>query len=81
MQFNQVNKNLGDVNNAISDKGDVIQTTGAANTGDVTAAALENGNITQTSGVSNRVQVDHPKDSFWETLWKKVKACWKWLVG
>jgi hypothetical protein len=28
MQFRQVNKNLGDVNNAISEKGDVVQAVG-----------------------------------------------------
>jgi hypothetical protein len=59
MQFNQTNNNTGDVNNAISEKGNVVQTTGAG----------------------NKVQVDRPKDSFWGTLWQKVKGCWKWLAG
>ena len=59
MQFNQTNNNAGDVNNAISEKGNVVQTT----------------------GTRNKVQVDSPKESFWGTLWKKVKACWKWIVG
>jgi hypothetical protein len=62
MQFNQTNNNAGDVNNAISEKGNVVQTTGTRNrTGDV--------------------RVDHSKESAWGTIWKKVKACWKWLVG
>ncbi len=55
MQFNQTNNNAGDVNNAISEKGNVVQ----------------------TMGTRNKVQVDSPKESFWGTLWKKVKACWK----
>ncbi len=81
MQFNQTNNNLGDVNNAISEKGNVVQNTGAATTGDVTNAVTESGNVVQTSGTSNRVQVDRPKESFWGTVWKKIKACWKWLAG
>ena len=81
MEFNQTNNNQGDVNNAISEKGNVVQTTGAASTGDVTSAASETGNVVQTSGASSRVQVDHPKESVWGALWKKVKACWKWLFG
>jgi hypothetical protein len=64
MIFNQQNNNLGDVNNAISKKGNVVQTTGGGTTGDVTAAASEEGNVVQTSGTSSRVQVDHPKESF-----------------
>jgi hypothetical protein len=59
MQFNQTNNNAGDVNNAISEKGNVVQ----------------------AMGTSNTVQVDHPKEDFWNTFWKKVKACWKWLAG
>jgi hypothetical protein len=31
MQFNQTNNNTGDVNNAISEKGNVVQTTGTRN--------------------------------------------------
>lgn len=31
MQFNQVNNNQGNVNNAISEKGNVVQTTGDQN--------------------------------------------------
>ena len=81
MQFNQTNNNAGDVNNAISEKGNVVQTTGTASTGDVTSATSEKGNIAQTSGTGNRVQVNHPKESFCRTLWKKVKACWKWITG
>jgi hypothetical protein len=81
MQFNQVNKNLGDVNNAISEKGAVVQTTGAASIGNVTSASSEKGSVVKTSGASSRVRVDHPKESFWGTLWEKIKACWKWLVG
>ena len=81
MQFNQTNNNLGDVNNAISEKGNVVQTTGGGTTGDVTAAASEKGNVVQTTGTDNRVQVDHPKENFFSMLWKKLKAGWKWLVG
>jgi hypothetical protein len=79
MQFNQTNNNKGDVNNAISEKGNVVQTTGSASTGDVTAAAAEKGNVAQTSGASNRVQVGHPKESFWSELWKKLGSTWKWI--
>ncbi len=32
MQFNQTNNNAGDVNNAISEKGNVVQTTGTGST-------------------------------------------------
>ena len=32
MQFNQTNNNIGDVNNAIAEKGEVIQTAGTSNT-------------------------------------------------
>lgn len=59
MIFNQTNNNAGDVNNAISEKGTVVQTVGD----------------------QNNVKVEQPKESFWGTLWKKVKACWKWIVG
>jgi hypothetical protein len=31
MQFNQTNKNQGDVNNAISERGNVVQSTGDSN--------------------------------------------------
>jgi hypothetical protein len=31
MQFNQANNNAGDVNNAISEKGTVVQTSGTGN--------------------------------------------------
>jgi YbbR domain-containing protein len=79
MQFNQTNNHKGDVNNAISEKGNVVQTTGSASTGDVTAAASEKGNVVQTSGANYRVQVDHPKESFWSEAWKKLGAVWKWI--
>jgi hypothetical protein len=59
MQFNQVNKNAGDVNNAISEKGDVAQAVGAR----------------------SKAQVNQPKEGFWSMLWKRVRICWKWLVG
>jgi hypothetical protein len=32
MQFNQINKNRGDVNNAVSEKGTVVQAVGNSNT-------------------------------------------------
>lgn len=81
MQFNQVNKNLGDVNNAISEKGSVVQTTGEASTGDVNSASAVRGNVVQTSGTSNKVNVNRSRENFWEMLWKKVTACWKWITG
>lgn len=59
MQFNQTNKNGGDVNNAIS----------------------ENGNVVQTTGDGNRVEVGATKESFWATLWKKVKSIWSGIFG
>jgi hypothetical protein len=55
MQFNQTNNNKGDVNNAISDGGNVIQAVGS----------------------ENSLRVENPKDTFWTTLWKKVKSIWK----
>jgi hypothetical protein len=55
MQFNQTNNNKGDVNNAIS----------------------EGGNVIQSVGSENRLRVENPKDTFWTTLWKKVKSFWK----
>ena len=80
MEFNQTNNNTGEVNNAISEKGNVVQTTGGA-TGDVNNAATEKGNVVQASGGENKQQVDQPKPSFWSMLWGKVRACWKWLFG
>jgi hypothetical protein len=55
----QTNNKAGNVNNAISEKGNVVQTIGTGNT----------------------VQVDSPKENFWGTLWKKVKAAWSLIVG
>jgi hypothetical protein len=55
MQFNQTNNNKGDVNNAIS----------------------EGGNVIQAVGSENSLRVENPKDTFWTTLWKKVKSFWK----
>lgn len=81
MQFNQVNKNRGDVNNAISENGSVVQLTGAGHTGDVTSASSQKGNVVQTGGTGNRVQVGQGGDAFWGTLWKKIMACWKWITG
>jgi hypothetical protein len=78
MQFNQVNNNKGDVNNAISEKGNVVQTTGSAKIGNVTAASSESGNIVQTGGTGNKVQVDKPKEGFWSEAWKKLS---KWIKG
>jgi hypothetical protein len=76
MLFKQTNNNLGDVNNAISENGNVVQTTGSG-----INAISEKGGVVQTTGGANRVQVDHPKEGVWAALWKKAKACWKWLVG
>jgi hypothetical protein len=41
MQFNQHNHNAGDVNNAISGKGNVVQTVGTANTVKVSGVKKE----------------------------------------
>jgi hypothetical protein len=81
MQFNQVNKNLGDVNNAISGKGTVVQTTGTSKSGHVTSGTSETGNVVQTGGSGNRVETDQRKEVFWGMLWKRVKGCWKWIMG
>ena len=81
MQFNQTNNNKGAVNNAISEKGNVVQATGSAHTGDVTAAASENGSIAQTSGAQNRVQMDDCKRSFWSELRRRLSSAWKWISG
>lgn len=81
MQFNQTNKDVTNVNNAISEKGPVVQNTGSARTGDVVAAASEKGSVTQTSGEGNRVQVGPPKESFWSELRKKLGSAWKWLLS
>jgi hypothetical protein len=81
MQFNQTNNNAGDVNNAISKNGNVVQMTGAATARDVNGATSEKGNVVQTSGTSNKVQVDQQKENFWSMVWMNVKACWKWLTG
>ena len=59
MQFKQVNNNRGDVNNAITQKGNVVQSVGDENT----------------------VKIEQPKESFWSTLWKKVKGLWKGIFG
>jgi YbbR domain-containing protein len=80
MEFNQTNNNKGDVNNAISEKGNVVQTTGSTRTGDVNAAASsEKGNVVQTSGADNRVQVDHPKVGFWSQALKRLGSLWNWI--
>jgi hypothetical protein len=84
MQFNQTNNNAGDVNNAISEKGNVVQNTGGHDNSTSTThnATSEQGNIVQTTGKDNKVEVDHPpKDDFWSTLWGKVKSCWKVITG
>jgi hypothetical protein len=81
MQFNQTNNNKGDVNNAISEKGNVVQTTGSASTGDVMAAASGKGTLTQTDGEANRVQIGQPKETFWSSLWKTLIACWRWITS
>jgi hypothetical protein len=54
MQFNQTNNNKGDVNNAIS----------------------EGGNVAQSVGSENSLRVEITKDTFWTTLWRKVKSIW-----
>ncbi len=81
MQFNQTNNNNGDVNNAITEKGNVTQITGGSSTGDEIHVSAENGNAVVTTGNDNRVQVDKPKDGFWGALWKKIKGLWTGLCG
>ncbi|MBX3448693.1 MAG: hypothetical protein KF777_03990 [Planctomycetaceae bacterium] len=79
MQFNQVNQNKGDVNNAIAQNGNVVQSVG--NTGEVNNAATTSGAVAQTVGNGNRVKVDQPKESFWAQAWKKVVRIWKKVFG
>ena len=49
--------------------------------GDVNIATSGKGSVVQTTGIGNTVQVEHPEKNFWGTLWRIVKACWKWLRG
>jgi hypothetical protein len=79
MRFNQVNQNKGDVNNAIAQNGNVVQSVG--NTGEANNAATARGTVAQTAGDENRVKVEQPKDSFWAKAWKKVKGFWKAIFG
>lgn len=81
MQFNQTNNNKGDVNNAFSEKGNVVQANKGGSVGDVTANSTEGGNMVTTSGAGNRVQVDRPKESTLGLVWKGIKATWKWAFG
>lgn len=69
-EFNIENSKVEQLNDA----GDNIKITG--NSGHV--AISEKGNAVQTEGEKNKVNVDH-KESFWSSLWGKVKACWKWF--
>lgn len=79
MQFNQVNQNEGDVNNAIAANGNVAQSVG--NRGDVNNASTSSGTIAQTAGDGNQVKVEQPKESFWAQVWKKVAGLWKKVFG
>ncbi len=79
MQFNQVNQNKGDVNNAIAENGNVAQSVG--NKGEVNNAATTSGTVAQTAGEENKVKVEQEKESFWAQAWKKVKGLWKGIVG
>lgn len=79
MQFNQVNQNQGDVNNAVTANGNVAQSVG--NKGDVNNAATDSGTVAQTAGDENRVKVEQPKESFWGQAWKKVVGLWKRIFG
>lgn len=83
MQFNQTNNNLGDVNNALSEKGNVVQHTGGHDnrTSNVSNATSEQGGIVQTAGSDNAVNVDQKKDSVWSMLWEKAKSGWKLITG
>jgi hypothetical protein len=88
MQFNQVNQNRGDVNNTVvqngnatqnvkssvaqTEKGTVLQTIGNDN---VTAGE----NAVSTHGDGNKVNVAQPKESFWDTAWKKIKGVVLWV--
>ncbi len=66
MQFNQVNKNTGDVNNAISEQGNVVQTAGAQNTVKV---SFDKANF--WSLLCEKLA----------SCWKWIAACWTWIVG
>lgn len=79
MQFNQVNQNQGDVNNAIATNGNVAQSVG--NTGQVNNAATASGTVSQTAGDENRVKGEQPKENFWAQAWKKVVGVWKKIFG
>ena len=79
MQFNQVNQNKGDVNNAIAENGHVAQSVG--NKGEVNNAATTSGTVAQTAGDENRVRIEQPKESFWAQVWKKIKGLWMGIVG
>jgi hypothetical protein len=79
MQFNQVNQNNGDVNNAISENGNVAQSVG--NKGEVSNAATTSGAVIQAAGDENKVKVEQEKESFWAQAWKKIKGCFKWITG
>jgi hypothetical protein len=72
-QLNQTNNNPAEVNMQFNQTNN--------NAGEVNNAISEEGNVVQTMGTGNTVQVDHPEERFWRTLWEKIKAWWKWLVG
>ena len=83
MQFNQTNQNQGDVNNAISEKGNVVQNSGGHDntTSNINNATSGRGSIVQTTGSESSSKIDQPKESFWSTCWDKIKACWKLITG
>lgn len=78
MQFNQVNQNQGDVNNAIATNGNVAQSVG--NKGEVNNAATT-GTTTQAAGEKNTLKVEQPKEGFWGQAWKKIVGLWKYVIG
>jgi hypothetical protein len=79
MQFNQVNQNNGDVNNAVSGNGPVVQTVG--NSGPMNNAVTGGGQAVQTAGDHGQTKVEQPKESFWKQAWAKLSGLWKMITG
>lgn len=74
MQFNQVNNNKGDVNNAIATNGDAVQSVGENN---VTAK----GTAVHADGDNTKVKVEQPKDGIWAAVCKKIVGFFRWVFG
>tara|TARA_R110002167_G_scaffold148524_2_gene341497 strand:- start:4245 stop:5522 length:1278 start_codon:yes stop_codon:yes gene_type:complete len=48
---------------------------------DATSESFEKGNVVQATETSKKVDVGHRSESFWGTLWKKIKECWICITG